>query len=345
MTGFTASSIVREAIANAAAHRLGAVLLALFALATPSTGVTLSSLHVTGIEERQAELRERGSGVFIVAAEDRRALPAARCDALATVPGVSAAGAVIGGSHMLTPTATADVLAATPGWPLVVWPSLDAGHGMLAGAVIANEQGLVAGAILAPGITVDAVAPPSLRVERADLGLVEVVPPTGTVTECLVEAEPGAERAVEALLLGWFRSSPAIVQPMFAAHQAGRTPQQELDGRVTLWAAPAGAALVGGALIVAWLARRAEFAIYAAAGIRRGGLLLMLAVEWSVLMLVPAAAGLAIGVGLLDPQPGSLAAAMLSIDVVRALGVALLVPVAGWFALARISAFDALKGR
>ncbi len=133
-------------------------------------------------------------------------------------------------------------------------------------------------------------------------GLSDVVlvpaPPTGSVNECYVEAEPQTRAAVERLLLSWF--DPAqdwTVVPVLPADQYELDPLDPSTQTLTLIVGIAGALVV---MLVAgtiqW-ARRQEFALYRILGYTRGQILALITAEWLALAAAPAAAGVTIGLG------------------------------------------------
>ena len=354
--GISSDVIVREAYANVLAHRVLSGILVLLAAVAPLVAVTLDLVDLHGSVEREHELTARGSTVFSVTAVDRTPLPAARCDALGTVTGVASAGGIT--TVELVHSALADrrflsLVSATPGLAPVLWPGTPAVDGVVVGAAIGSELGLVAGAALAivradavHTLPVGAVAPASTRGSDHDLLVLQSVPPRGGTYECLVESEPGARESVEAVLLGWFPGTPTAVTPYFLPPDTGRTPQQEANERTTVWLPLAAAALIALAMLAWWLIRRSEFALYTIMGLASDGLVLMLFTEWAMLCLVPGSIGLANALGasasLLGDAPVAQAAAL---DVLRYLACIAIIPLLGVAVMSRAAAFEVLKGK
>jgi hypothetical protein len=353
MSGFSTSVILREAYANVLAHRVLATIVVLIAAVAPLTAVVLDLSEVHGSNQREGELTARGAMVFSVTTADRRPLPAARCDELGSVAGISSAGGItrLELVHSALPDGRfLSFASATPGLAAVLWPGVAPRDGVVVGAAIASELGLVAGATLpleyGVELEVGTVAAPSTRSPDHDLLVLESVPPVGNTFECLVESEPGARARVEALLLGWFSGAATAVTPYFLPPDTGRSPQAEVNERSSAWFPVAAATLVGLGMLAWWAIRRAEFALYGVMGLDRRGLLRMLVAEWAVLCLLPGAVGLVNALGasgaLLLEAPVARAAAL---DVTCYLAAIVVIPLAGAALLARVTAFDALKGR
>lgn len=349
---FRPATVVGEALANLGAHRLLTVLVVALGVATPAAALALSAADVHGIVGRQDQLVARGSTVFSITTTDRTTLPAERCDEANRISGVRASGGVVDSQaiHVQLPDYRyVSLLSVTPGLPLIYWPDGERRDGTIAGSVIATDFGLVAGATLpvsapesrylAIGVTEAAAS----RNRDYDLVLAQVVPPLGSTYECLVESVPGAQRRVEAALRGWFPGTPTLVTPYFTPPDTGLSPQQELEGRLSAWFAVAAALIGSGSVLASWMIRRSEFALYAILGLGRRGLLLMLLVEWTALVLVPASVGLVVGAAVTGS--GALEATVAGLDVARYLAGVTVIPAIGLIALTRVSAFDALKGR
>lgn len=352
MNGFTRHAIVREALANALAHRLLASILVIISALAPLVALTLTISDVHAIAQRQLQLEARGASVFSVTASDRTPISALRCDALGSVTGVRSAGSVVavddahsslpGGRHV-------PLLSATPGLATVLWPELLLDDGVAVGAGIADDLGLVPGSSIATTrgiLPVTAVAPPSSRNADHDLLVVQQVAPRGTTRECLVESEPGARDGVEAVLVGWFPGVPTTVVPYFLPPDTGLSPQEELASRLSAWVPLAAAGLAALAMIAWWVIRRPEFALYSVLGLGTNGLALMLVAEWAVLCLLPGAIGIvnalvASSASLTIPAVAQVAAA----DTASYLASIILVPLVGVALLTRVAAVDALKGR
>lgn len=357
MRTFAGVVIVRETVANLLAHRILSGLLASVGIIAPCLALVLAISEVNGIAAREQELVDRGATVFSITAVDREPLSASRCDALNGIGGVIAAGGIVGveSLHALLPDYRFLPLAsATPGLARIYWPESAArGTGVTVGAGTASDFGLVAGSLLAVSGGEDArylpvadAAAPSPRSEAYDLALLEAVAPAGGTYECLVEGRPGAGRDLEAALVGWFPGVPTSIHPYFSLPDTGRTPAAEMRDRLSFWLPLAAAGLVTAALLTWWMMRRPELALYAVLGLNRNALLLMLVVDWAVLAVLPGSIGITVASvvssGLINGVPVPAAAVL---DIGRYLVALVPIPVLGYLALARVSAFDSLKGR
>jgi hypothetical protein len=176
--------------------------------------------------------------------------------------------------------------------------------------------------------------------------VLQSVPPRGGTYECLVESEPGARARVEAVLLGWFPGTATAVTPYFLLPDTGRTPQQEAGARTSAWFPLAAAGLVALGMLAWWVIRRSEFALYGVMGLGRDGLVLMLLAEWAMLCLLPGSIGLANALGSSAALLADAAVAQAAVlDVLRYLASIAIVPLVGAALFARVTSFDALKGK
>lgn len=355
-------SAIAEAIANVVALRWLLIVRVLLA-AMIGFGVAFATVAETsGIVDRFAQEVAAGRFVWRVAPGGAAGgLPAANCDGLATVDGIRASGAVIGETAIVAanqPQARYQLSMATAGYPAVLWPgqavSTPSG-GLLAGAVVAENLGLVEGSTLlitdesnpqsSRSVRIDRVLPPSARDSGADRRLFRVVLPAGSVDECLVDADPGHSADVPGLLTERFSASAgAVVAPLRPTDSLGRRPETELDNRASGWAWLLGGGVLGVLGLMLWFFRRADLALYRLVGVPRGTLAFMLAAEQLIFTLVPVQAGFLVAVLLRRLDVRGVAADLLWLDDVRLLLVLAIVPALALLLLRGKSTVDILKG-
>ncbi|KZX20778.1 FtsX-like permease family protein [Rathayibacter tanaceti] len=318
---------------------------------------TLTAVEIGALESRAAELVSAGATVLSITGADRRPLPAARCEQLREVGGVVAAGGTIATSTLHDPDGVAvSLLRVTAGYPTVVWPGPalrhDLGTSAVVGELLAARAGLHGpGALtgLAEGdptatVQIDQVAGRSSRLPFADRAVVVTEPATGTVQECLVEADPGAGSAVAALAVSWFPADlEASAAPIAPALDGVQSLDESVSARLSLVGPPLGAVLCAMGLAAAWLARRADIALYRSLGLSSARLLLMLTVETALTSGVGLAIGLAVSTVLLPWSP--LALRLAATDALAMLTLTALLPLLGAAVLPRGRGHDALRGR
>jgi hypothetical protein len=252
-------------------------------------GLALVELDATErVLALRAELDERGAHVFIVRAED--GLPAARCEALRGLTGVRSAGGVRLSepvAPLVAPRLRFQAAAVTTG----ILPVWDPGYrqaegtGFVIGRSVADELAVDSGArlTLADGrrdVVAD-ILDVDDRYPEAARWIVEVVPPSGRVSECWVEFSPSASGIARDLLAAWFEGpgNQVEVRWLRPPDEFARDPARELATRpqAAAWL-PLGGVVGLLAALVSWL-RRSEAALYAVLGVRKWGLVLMAQLE------------------------------------------------------------------
>lgn len=342
---------------NAAAHpglsALAVSTAVVAALLTPA----LTAIEVGGIETRAAEQVRSGSTVLSITAKDRRPLSAARCEALAGIDGVVAAGGLIADDTAREADGSPlSLLRTTPGYPLVLWPSgtlrHDTSRSVVVGSLLGERAGLhgvgeLAGLTIAGAtgtVLVDQVAAPSPRNPFVDRALVVTEPASSSVVECLVEAEPGARAGVEAVAVAWFPADlETTTAPFLPGDDSGDALHEQVAGRLSRLGPPLGAMLCAIGLAASWLARRAEFALYRGLGISTARLLLALSVETALTTLVGVLVGVGAAVVVLPWTP--LALHLAALDVGGMVLLLAVLPVIGLAVLPRGNGWAALRGR
>ncbi|WKK71879.1 hypothetical protein Q0F99_01630 [Rathayibacter oskolensis] len=133
------------------------------------------------------------------------------------------------------------LVTATPGYAEVVWPGdslrRDMPRSAVAGVLLASRAGLdgpgtLAGLVVAGetlSAQIDQVAAASPRMSFLDRAVVIAEPASGTVVECLVEADDRALAGVEAIAVSWF---PAEYETTTAPFDPTLGQERELDTRL-----------------------------------------------------------------------------------------------------------------
>ena len=361
----------REAAAevgrNLTASLLRAILLAALAFGLGFGIVATTATDVTAIALRFDHQVRLGRFVLDVQAADAGGFSAADCDALTAVPGVVAAGSVLGSPTSLRaanrPTRSYEHLRVTPGLLPLLYPDarLDAAAarpGVLVGPTVARELGLVRGATMplvqspldAPTdrravLRVADVLPHSPRQSEDDAKVLEVAAPQGSIHDCLVEAHPDRVEAVQVAALGWFDTPKRPVVVPFLERPLGRTPEHDLPDRASRFGWLAAAALLAALHLTGWFARRQDVALYRLLGMPRRRLALLVAADVAITAFVPVLVGMSFAMVALqrdlarplteDLATADLASLVLTLVALPALALAAL--------LAR-SPFDDLKG-
>jgi len=298
-----------EVYRNLVARRAASVILAAVAAAC-GIGVAVGSWVVadaaTDAWDRQLS---RGASAFVVSSSLPGVMDARRCDELQGVSGVRAAGAVLAsttGSFASSPDARVAIMEVTPGYVRAVFPSATAAlDGVAIGARVAQNNGVLPGAYLRLLDGSQSAMPVAVvddgmaqRINGIDNAVLVPKPAVGVVDQCLVEAQPGAAKSVEELLVTWFPPEynwtivPLLTAPEFEIDAV----RMMRDSPVPLLAA--GAALVTGLLMWAILwSRRQDLALYRLLGVGTRAIVAMIWLEWAAVVLAPASLGVAIGFG------------------------------------------------
>ncbi len=337
----------RSALAVAIAGILGAAV------------VVLSWLDLGDIESAWEEQVIAGAYAFSITTTDQTFLDATRCHELETIKGVRAAGAVL--SVMTVYPATSPrtpylVINATPGYTSIAFPSADGSTlaSAAAGSTVTSNLGLISGAEFAYRVSPEAalstveidlaVASPA-RFEVADGAIVLSRAPVGAVSECIVEAWPGSERAVESALSGWFPMTSTVAKVVARGEQMTRDVDSELRLRLSQWTPYVAVLLIGGFHLLEWWARRQEFALYRMLGVTTGQTFTMLALEILTKALVPVSLGAFLAIMVLSPSLSAMIAAGIARDLATVELCLFALPAIGSFVILRLSTFDAIKGR
>ena len=290
---------VREILAESWRNLISRPILTLFtilAVMSISFGVVYSSAtaarEISRIDDSQ---RARGATVLVVYAENREAWSSQSCDSLATIPGVIASGARLSNESfqiLVAPGRTVWVERVTPGFSRIVWPDLSperlSGGGVIAGASIAKEFGLVPSASLSvQGIggttTVTILATPrgSERFPILDERVVELQAPgtESTAVECFLELEVTggiSRQRVESAILASLPAQPGFftvpfVQPIPEAETAASL----LRSSPVKYVGAAGAVALLLSISMNWYVRRKDIALLKVLGATRGQLLIL----------------------------------------------------------------------
>lgn len=357
MSGFVTGSIVSETLRNIASRRWLALAMVLTSITCGAALVMAAGNEVASIENYSDQLVAHGSNVFSVVAQDNSPISAARCDALNSVDGVLAAGAIVGkrsASLALSANVPVEIESVTPHYPKVVWPGDTAialnGSGFDAGSRLGSKLGFTSHSRISLGpkevAWVRRAVASSPRVAEVDSKLLEpVIPDSKMLTnQCLVEAASGTLSGVESLLGSWFPPDPVtFVSPLVKDPFIGEAPQTRLDGRITQNEGLVVFTILAALILMVWLVRRSDFALYRILGMDRRHLAQMLAIEFGLLVEIPLSAGTSLGILLLPAVLSGTALEATSLETLKCMILLVLVPLLGLAMLSRGGAIRALK--
>lgn len=351
--------VIGETTRNLRSRTAATTLLMLTSALLGAAVVVASWFDTTAIESMWEEQVRVGAYTFSITASDHSPLEAARCDALKSVEGVRAAGAVLSATSAYSaadPRTRYLLIEATPGYLSIAFPltrGIDTSS-TVAGATVTDDLGLTSGAEFAyrtaattpvSTIVLDAAITAPARFDAVDGAVVVAAPPAGGTSECWVEAWPGSERAIESVLSSWFPSVTTIAKRLARDAQLARDADHELQFRLSQWAPYQAVLVLGGASILIWWARRGEFALYRVLGMTSGQSLLMLSFEVLATAFIPMFIGACAAITVLSTQMSSMTAGAVNRDLC-AFGLCLvLLPLVGQLVIARHTPFDVLKGR
>ncbi|UJP09307.1 hypothetical protein L2X99_12800 [Microbacterium sp. KUDC0406] len=288
---------IAEALANLESRWLFATLIALLVFAGSFGSSLLVAAEVRAASQLHESLVERGATGFAVTSTTADGLSSVRCEQLNNVAGVDAAGARASTTQRSSSALVMRVV--TPGYVKAVMPTVNSNPKVVAGDKVAASNRLVAGSRLTqeelPGETlqVSIVAPPTPRDPRASSELLLVQPPVGQAQECFVIAEDGASAGVEALLTTWFLHDGVDVSPLRPSSGSEITAQALMEARASRIVPAAVAVGCVVFLLLFWMVRISDFALYRMLGADRGAVAAQLVIEASMLLFGPAASGMA----------------------------------------------------
>lgn len=286
-----------EALANLLATPLRFVAIIVLLAATLGwAGYTQAHL-VHELQQRKANQSAQGQYVAVAVATDSAGIGAGGqlsggiagtdCDALATRPGVAAAGVFSPAGAAVTtsePDGGIELWEVSPG-ALRYLHATGAHAGVLIGAYAAAELGVTTGSTVrvqqfATTSTVEVVPAQGPRTAAFDRGVLAVLAPTEVTGTCYVDvpgSDPNTTAAWLAPALGG--NKKIAVLPLVNDGSLGNDPAIDYQGRAMRWVAPTAPLLS----LVAWLlllrTRRAELVIPRIFGAPRAALALQLLVE------------------------------------------------------------------
>lgn len=284
------SAILREVGRNIASGTARVVTFALL-LGALSAGLTMADLTaVRALTDAAARYTASGASVATLTATGR--IDGLACEALATIPGVRAAGALRSTEHGITPAALPSsaipVMEVTPGFPRVVHASHTADTGVVISQQVRDALALEAGHPIVTTTGTAAVAgtyayPDDGR--RAGYGYAALVPVPAddAFDECWVDIWPTSQQTP--VLLQTTLRSASIDAELPALSQLNTSLGREFDGarafdeRLTRFV-PAIALVLGAGLgFVATRIRRVQHASALHAGMARPDLVAIAGLE------------------------------------------------------------------
>lgn len=348
-----------EVFRNVRASFVRSIAAATLAATLGSAIIVLGWLDLTDIEAGWERQVHAGVYAFSITTSDQTFLDAARCDELETIDGVRAAGAVLSVTTVYPTTnpRTAYLLVgATPGYASVAFPGLEGATmaGAVAGLSVSAELGLADGSTFAyrtgsagetSAIDIDLAANSPSRFEVSDSAVIVALAPEGGVSECIVEAWPGHERAVEAVIGSWFPMKQTVAKSVARVDASDRDVAGDLRTRLSQWAPLVAAFILGGYLLLDWWSRRQEFALYRMLGMSGKQELLVLTLETLTKAFVPLCFGAFVTISILGNQMTGMSADGALRDLVAVSLCLLTLPVIAGLVMQRVSMIDAIKGR
>lgn len=276
-----------EALQNARARWILTLMIATL-VSVLSGGMTLFTiLETTQIETLNETQLSRGKNVFLAVASPGQLINAGDCEKLSTQDGVLSSGSRKEVIRDLSGSAVAQGV--TAGYIQTIWPEYSGTGSIVAGERYARAHHLISGSKIRLAVhsgQVDALAPELLRDPRANEELLVTQEPSGNVRECFVAAVAGAADGVAMLLPAWFSPTKISISPVY--RPAGEVhPQKLLESRLSIKGSLVAGLIAGSALILSWLIRRSDFALYRLLGARNREIIMMLCVDASLFGALP----------------------------------------------------------
>jgi hypothetical protein len=345
-------SLAREAALNAASSPVRTSLIAALSALIGGAVVLSTAGNVNDVVQAHRAQELRGLSTLSVTAADDEPLSAAGCDSLTSIEVVNSAGGEISTARVQPANSpiTVTVRHVSPGYLAVAFPGEDTkGLESIAGRDLREELGLVPGGLLAEGsesappITIHEVASTPARIDGTNRDVLVAAPPTGTVTECLVDVANGQSETVASVIPSHF-SSAVVVRHFLASDSVDRDPASELRHRWSglVW-------LAGGLGIVlfnsyAWWSRRHETALYRLLGFRPESVATVVALEMFLVSLVPSQISVAWALAIAPMDSGVVTSAVIA-DISRFALLLSIAPVVAVGISMTGSTVDRLKGQ
>lgn len=358
-SGFTIPETLREAAGNlrASPARTAALIIATLLMSAAATATAAAD---TAAQEADFDKQvAAGSTTWTLTSGNGTPLPVPRCDALNTVTGIHAAGAIMAATDIYpvtAPTTRITLLTVSPGYLAAAFPNVSPDTTVLAGTGAATRLGLGDGATLDYRTTTDATAPTTTltvaqaatergRIDGINDAILIASPATGTSDGCLAAVDPGAWTVSALVVQGWFAAAHRpLAAPLVLPNDLVADPDRGLRARPSRYVGIAAGLAILVMLTAAWLSRRNEYALYRMLGLTRLRLVAMLTVDTIALGVIPlqAAAGLVALAYATHADP--VVAAVLS-ECFKAVSITAITPLIGVAILGPIDVRDSLKGK
>lgn len=283
--------LAREAYRNLGWQHL---LLAVSALLALTGAALLLNLQAQSSVQQELHLRQNGSPVWSIAADEDSPFPAAMCAAVAQSSGVAAAGGVltdtppsttvIPGSQQELP-----ITLMTPNFPQVFVPETPPGV-ITVGSELVELNQVSLGQPIWIGderrAALEYVLPSWTPISQLSAGIGIPVAYDGAIAECWVRMDPGAAAAGGELLRAWFGAQLRVTQ--FAPPASSASPWQQWTAIAQLHPGLlAGLCLCLISAALHWN-RRAEYGVRRVFGSTSAEIAAMSAIE-SALVIMPTA--------------------------------------------------------
>lgn len=328
----TPEAIFREAWRDITSGTARTVAFALLLSAVTAGLVAADLLAVQSMTAAAEKFRSSGASVATIAAKGR--IDAAACEALSTVAGVRAAGAIRKNDRGIVaaalPSSSIPVMEATQGFPALLRATDTPGAGVVLSDQVADALRLEAGDTLrtADGATlVTGTYRYPTDGRRPGLGYAALVPvpDQGAFDECWIDVWPASAQTRPLLQTTLLTGSDEGEQPVLS--QLNTTLGTEFDGhtafeeRITRHAAALALLLGLGLGYLSVRTRRIHFASALHAGVRRTSLAAIIALEilsWTApaAILTASTAAVLIATGATDADASALLAAQIAIPAV-----------------------------
>lgn len=291
---------------NACSARWVSVIVVLANAWTVSAVALANALDVSMLVRAEREWTEAGAHTFIVEAggiDDAASVDVAACERLATVTGITGSFAASATRDAAVPTSApgtrATVALVSPGiFAFFDLPAPTSAR-VLATPTTLEPLGLRAGDTVDLGVVafdgtgrastartdVAVVSSPVLGDDLAGAWLMPDLV-TGSADRCYVRADPAHAGAVERYVveaLAAADGTPALARPRLSANTYGLDFTTAYHSRPLAWGWVAAAVALAALWAVISRTRRSRLAIYATFGAHRSALLVLQAVEWTVL--------------------------------------------------------------
>lgn len=348
---FRGRDALNEGVENLVANPVLSILAVTVAMVAFTTTLITTGISGNTVQRDYDNAVAAGAFAYLVSDRNANQLSVADCEGINAVDGVLASGAIMDSQEVTVNQGTTPLrlVRMTQGAVLGAWPNIDTSGGVISGSEAAERLGLTTGSKLevdmgtgSSVLVISTVANNKSQIKGINDSLIIVAPPLGLTQECIVWADPGRNSSVSEAISGWFGASTLLspYTPDVTTSERALTEASAFTHSF-IWALAA--LTVVGLLLIVWLVRRQEVALYRILGASEKSILIGYCVDTVVLTLLPLQLSFLTALFIVPPTTSFVFTAVAS-DWIRLSCSLLLAPALAWLIYPRRSARDVMLG-